>query len=313
MKSKATATPPPIAIIVHGGAGAILPDYHQLAQSGCKQAALVGWRMLAAGGSALDAVEAAVRDMEDNHAFNAGTGSVLTSAGQVEMDAGIMDGESQAIGAVGLIRHFAHPISLARAVMADTGHYFLAGDGAEDFARARGFIEIAGQDLISERRWRQDEERASQKAGGQDTVGALALDADGNLAAANSTGGVAFKLPGRIGDSPIPGAGFYADNRFGAVVTTGQGEHIMRAGLAFLVMRALERGASAREAAGRAAASFARRIPGGQAGLIVLDATGRVGLAHTTAFMSHAYLTPGMNELVSGIRYRPDRWASPPF
>ncbi|HEY52077.1 MAG TPA: hypothetical protein G4N94_01315 [Caldilineae bacterium] len=304
MKPKSTATPSPVAIIVHGGAGAIHPDYHQIAQEGCVQAAQAGWRMLVAGGSALDAVEAAVCDMEDNQAFNAGTGSVLTNAGQVEMDAGIMDGESQAIGAVGLIRHFAHPISLARAVMADTGHYFLAGEGAEDFARARGFTEISSQDLISERRRKQYEERASQKAGEQDTVGALALDAGGNLAAANSTGGVAFKLPGRVGDSPIPGAGFYADNRFGAVVTTGQGEHIMQAGLAFLVMQALERGASSRQAAEQAAASFARRIPGGQAGLVVLDTAGRVGLAHTTAFMSHAYLAPGMDEMVSGIRFR---------
>lgn len=303
MKPKSTATPSPVAIIVHGGAGAIHPDYHQIAQEGCVQAAQAGWRMLVAGGSALDAVEAAVCDMEDNQAFNAGTGSVLTNAGQVEMDAGIMDGESQAIGAVGLIRHFAHPISLARAVMADTGHYFLAGEGAEDFARARGFTEISSQDLISERRRKQYEERASQKAGEQDTVGALALDAEGNLAAANSTGGVAFKLPGRVGDSPIPGAGFYADNRFGAVVTTGQGEHIMQAGLAFLVMQALERGASSRQAAEQAAASFARRIPGGQAGLVVLDTAGRVGLAHTTAFMSHAYLAPGMDEMVSGIRF----------
>lgn len=304
MKPKSTATPSPVAIIVHGGAGAIHPDYHQIAQEGCVQAAQAGWRMLVAGGSALDAVEAAVCDMEDNQAFNAGTGSVLTNAGQVEMDAGIMDGESQAIGAVGLIRHFAHPISLARAVMADTGHYFLAGEGAEDFARARGFTEISSQDLISERRRKQYEERASQKAGEQDTVGALALDAGGNLAAANSTGGVAFKLPGRVGDSPIPGAGFYADNRFGAVVTTGQGEHIMQAGLAFLVMQALERGASSRQAAEQAAASFARRISGGQAGLVVLDTAGRVGLAHTTAFMSHAYLAPGMDEMVSGIRFR---------
>jgi beta-aspartyl-peptidase (threonine type) len=304
MKPKSTATPSPVVIIVHGGAGSIPPDYHQLAQAGCKQAAQVGWRTLVAGGSALDAVEAAVRNMEDNHAFNAGTGSVLTSAGQVEMDASIMDGGSQAIGAVGLIRHFAHPISLARAVMTDTDHYLLAGAGAEDFARAHGFTEIANQDLITARRWEKYQARMSKQAGEQDTVGALALDAAGNLAAANSTGGVAFKLPGRIGDSPIPGAGFYADNRFGAVVTTGQGEHIMHAGLAFLAMQALEQGASAQESAEQATAAFAQRIPGGQAGLIVLDAAGRVGLAHTTAFMSHAYLASGMKEMISGIRFR---------
>ncbi len=303
MNTKPITTQPSVTIIVHGGAGNIAPANHHASQSGCGQAAEAGLRVLRVGGSALDAVETAIRDMEDNHAFNAGTGSVLTSAGRVEMDASIMDGNTQAIGAVGLIRHFAHPISLARAVMTDTDHHLLAGVGAEDFARAHGFTEIANEALVIERRRKQHEDWVSQKAGEQDTVGALALDAHGNLAAANSTGGVAFKLPGRIGDSPIPGAGFYADNRFGAVATTGQGEHIMHAGLAFLAMQALEQGASAQEAAEQAAASFSQRIPDGQAGLIVLDAAGRVGLAHTTAFMSHAYLTSGMNEMVSGIRF----------
>ena len=304
MKPKSTTIQPPIAIIVHGGAGNIAPANHHASQFGCEQAAEAGWRVLSEGGSALDAVEAAVREMEDNHAFNAGAGSVLTNAGRVEMDAGIMDGATQAIGAVGLIRHFAHPISIARTVMTDTGHYFLAGDGAEDFARARGFAEIANQDLVTERRWEQYNTGASNQAGEKDTVGALALDAEGNLATANSTGGVAFKLPGRIGDSPIPGAGFYADNRFGAVATTGQGEHIVQAGLAFLAMQALEQGASAQEAAKLATASFSQRILNGQAGLIVLDAAGQVGLAHTTAFMSHAYLALGMGEMVSGICYQ---------
>ncbi len=212
-----------------------------------------------------------------------------------------MDGESHAIGAVGLIQHFAHPISIARTVMTDTGHYLLAGPGAEDFARARGFAEITNQELITERRREQYNIGASNQAGEQDTVGALALDAEGNLAAANSTGGVAFKLPGRIGDSPIPGAGFYANNHLGAVATTGQGEHIVQAGLAFLVMQAMEQGASAQEAAEQATASFLQRVPNGQAGWIVLDAAGQIGLVHTTAFMSHAYLTSDMDEMISGM------------
>ncbi len=292
---------PTLAIFVHGGAGNVDPANHHASQSSCERAAQVGWQTLVAGGSALDAVEAAVRDMEDNPAFNAGYGSVLTTAGRVEMDAGIMDGESQAIGAVALIEHFAHPISIARTVMTDTGHYLLAGPSAEDFARASGFTEIANKDLISERRWEQYSTGASNQAGEKDTVGALALDASGNLAAANSTGGVAFKLPGRIGDSPIPGAGFFADNRFGAVVTTGKGEHIIHTGLAFLVMQALEQGASAQQAAEQAAASFLQRLPHGEAGWIVLDVAGRVGLDHTTASMSHAYLTSGMGKMVSGM------------
>jgi len=290
-----------LAIFVHGGAGNVDPANHHDSQSGCERAAEIGWQTLVAGDSALDAVEAAVQDMEDNPAFNAGFGSVLTTAGRVEMDAGIMDGGSQAIGAVGLIEHFSHPISIARSVMTETDHYLLAGDSAEDFARAHGFTEIANEDLISERRWEQYSTGASNQVGTKDTVGALALDANGNLAAANSTGGVAFKLPGRIGDSPIPGAGFFADNRFGAVVTTGKGEHIMHSGLAFLVMQALEQGASAQEAAEQMTASFLQRIPDGLAGWIVLDAAGGIGLARTTSFMSHAYRTSGMNEMVSGM------------
>ena len=298
---QSTSDRPKLAIFVHGGAGDIAPANHHASQSGCERAAQVGWQTLVAGGSALDAVEAAVRDMENNPAFNAGVGSVLTNAGRVEMDAGIMDGESQAIGAVGLIQHFAHPISIARSVMVHTDHYLLAGPGAEDFARVQGFTEIANRDLITERRREQYNTGASNQAGEQDTVGALALDADGNLAAANSTGGITFKLPGRIGDSPIPGAGFYADNRFGAVVTTGLGEHIMYTGLAFLVMQTLEQSASAQEAAERATTSFLQRIPEGLAGWIVLGATGQIGLAHTTAFMSHAYHTSGMDEMISGM------------
>ncbi len=174
-------TTPTLAIFVHGGAGNVDPANHHDSQSGCERAAEIGWQTLVADGSALDAVEAAVQDMENNPAFNAGFGSVLTTAGRVEMDAGIMDGRSQAIGAVGLIEHFAHPISIARAVMAETGHYLLAGPNAEDFARAHDFTEIANQELISERRWEQYKTGASNQAGTKDTVGALALDADGNL------------------------------------------------------------------------------------------------------------------------------------
>ena len=206
-----------------------------------------------------------------------------------------------AIGAVGLIEHFAHPISIARGVMTDTKHYLLAGISAEDFARARGFTAIANQDLITERRWEQYITGASNQSGEKDTIGALALDANGNLAAANSTGGIAHKLPGRIGDSPIPGAGFFADNRFGAVVTTGRGEHIMHTGLAFLVMQALEQGLSAPAAAEQAKASFLERITNGLAGWIVMDTAGRIGRAHTTDFMSYAYRTSAVDEMVSGM------------
>ena len=158
---------PPIAIFVHGGAGNVDPANHHDSQSGCERAAAAGWQTLIAGGSALDAVEVAVRNMELNPAFNAGFGSVLTTAGRVEMDAGIMDGGAQVIGAVGLIENFAHPISIARAVMAETGHYLLAGPSVEDFASAHGFTPIANQEMISERRWEQYKTGASNQAGTQ--------------------------------------------------------------------------------------------------------------------------------------------------
>ena len=295
--------PSPLAIIVHGGAGNIPTTHYDRAENGCLAAAQVGWQALTTGATALDAVEAVVRAQEDNPTFNAGRGSVLNRAGEVEMDAGIMDGAALSIGAVALVRHFAHPISLARAVMVHTDHHVLAGAGAETFAREHGFSEIANEALITERRRKQYAERLSQQVGVKDTVGALALDAAGNVAAANSTGGVPFKLAGRVGDSPIPGAGFFADNRYGAVATTGQGEHIMQAGLAFLAMAALEQGATAQEAAAHAAQELLRRVPEGRAGLIVLDATGRVGVAHTTRNISFAYRTAEMESWTSGVRW----------
>ena len=289
----------PIAIIVHGGAGDIPDDRRARAEAGCREAAAVGWEMLAAGASALDAVEAAVRAMEDHPAFNAGRGSVLNAAGVVEMDAGIMDGTTRLPGAVTIIRHIQHPISLARKVMEKTPHHILGGEGAEAFAREMGFELVSNDFFITERRLEQYQKRLQAETA--DTVGAVALDARGNLAAANSTGGVNFKMPGRVGDSPLPGAGFYADSRWGAVATTGQGEHIMRAGLSFLVMRLLETGLPAAEAAEQARALFIDRVPAGQAGWIVLDASGRAGIVHTTRNLSYAWRALSMGDFVSGL------------
>jgi beta-aspartyl-peptidase (threonine type) len=289
----------PIAIIVHGGAGDIPDERRARAEAGCREAAAVGWEMLAAGASALDAVEAAVRAMEDHPAFNAGRGSVLNAAGVVEMDAGIMDGATRLPGAVTLVRHIEHPISLARKVMEKTPHHILGGEGAEAFAREMGFVLVSNDFFITERRLEQYQKRLQAETA--DTVGAVALDARGNLAAANSTGGVNFKMPGRVGDSPLPGAGFYADNRFGAVATTGQGEHILRAGLSFLVMRLLEAGLPAQEAAAQARTLFDDHVPGGRAGWIALDAAGRVGIFHTTRNLSYAWRTAGVDDFISGL------------
>ncbi len=289
----------PIAIMVHGGAGAIPPERYELAQNGCREAAAIGWEILTAGGSSLDAVEAAVRAMEANPAFNAGRGSVLNAAGEVEMDAGIMDGATRRAGAVTLLRHVQHPISLARAVMERTRHLILGGEAAEAFARKQGFELVSNAFFITPRRLEQYRQRLESEAA--DTVGAVALDVRGHVASANSTGGVSFKMPGRIGDSPIPGAGFYADDRFGAVATTGQGEHIILSGLSFLVMQMLMEGLSAPEAATQVAAPFLERVPKGEAGWIVVDANGQVGVGHTTRNLSFAWRRSGMEDFVAGV------------
>ena len=294
----------PLAIVVHGGAGDIPESRHARAEKGCRDAAACGWEVLAAGGSALDAVEAAVRALEDNPDFNAGRGSVLNAAGEVEMDAGIMAGTSGDAGAVTLIRHIRNPISLARKVMEETPHLILGGGAAEAFAEQQGFELAPNSYFVTERRLQQYRKRLESEA--SDTVGAVALDARGHVAAANSTGGVSFKLPGRIGDSPIPGAGFYARDPWGAAATTGQGEHIILSGLSFLIMRLLKQGLSADEAAAQAARAFLDILPDGRAGWIVVDANGGVGIGHTTRNISWAYRTSSTPDIVSGVAHRRD-------
>src|SRR6266571_6071028 len=219
----------PSAIIVHGGAGAIPPELSEVYQAGCKEAALVGWRILLAGGSALDAVEAAVRSLEDNPLFNAGTGACLTSEGKIELDAGIMEGHTLQVGAVAGIELIKNPISLARRVM-ESPHVLLVGKGAQNFALEQGMSLCTFEDLLTEQRYQQWKERqATQTMAEADreeeqryhqdeasslaaheqekhgTVGAVAHDASGVLAAATSTGGTLNKYPGRVGDSPLIG------------------------------------------------------------------------------------------------------------
>ena len=288
-----------ISIIVHGGAGMLPAEQYERALEGCRAAAAAGWEILHAGGSALDAVEAAVRVLEDDPAFNAGRGSVLNAAGQVEMDAGIMDGHTGQAGAVTLIKHVRHPITLARYVMTHTPHLILGAEGAEALASQAGCTVVENDFFITPYRLEQYHRKAASTAG--DTVGAVALDAQGHLAAANSTGGVSFKYPGRIGDSPILGAGYMADSHM-AAAATGQGEHIIRAGLAFLLRDLIASGFSAPQAASRATTLFLQRVPQGQAGWILLDAQGRVGIAHTTQHLPHAWRTSREEDFVVGLR-----------
>ena len=286
----------PTAILVHGGAGAIFPDdrAHACAR-GCLEAARAGHRILLAGGTALDAAEAACVVLEDDPAFNAGTGSCLNADGEVEMDACLMDGASLAAGAVAAIRGVRNPIQVARLVMDRSGHVLLAGEGAARFARSQGVPPWPPSLLVTERaleRWRKEHRHGPSNKPG--TVGAVAIDARGHVAAATSTGGISFKLPGRVGDSPLPGAGTYADDGAGAVSATGQGEAIIRVVLARHVCDRLAAGETAQAAAQSGLRELAR--VGGEGGLIVVDRSGRLGAATNAARMSRGGVDADGNE-----------------
>lgn len=268
------------AIIVHGGAGRLTPEGQPLALQGCREAAAAGAAILAAGGSALDAVERAVSVLEDDPCFNAGTGSVLNSRGQIELDASIMEGPSRRAGAVAAVRGIRNPVQLARRVLEDGRHVLLAGEGARAFARDAGIAECDERSLIVPRQWQRWQER-------YDTVGAVAIDRDGRLAAATSTGGTFGKLPGRVGDSPLIGCGTFADG-IGAVSCTGVGEAIIRTVLAHTVASGLPAAASPREAAERGI-RLLEQATGQEAGLIVVDNRGRMGWFGNAPHMAVGY------------------------
>jgi beta-aspartyl-peptidase (threonine type) len=309
-----------IALIVHGGAGDIPIERHIHAQQGCRQAALAGWQILQAGGSSLEAVEVAVRALEDNPAFNAGTGACLSAEGKIELDAGIMDGRSLAVGAVAGVELIKNPIALARKVLASP-HVLLIGRGAEHFAREQGIAPCSFAELLTERQDQQwkiylaehglspenpDMIRheiatlAAREEPKRGTVGAVARDSTGGLAAATSTGGIHNKYPGRVGDSPLVGCGFYADD-YAAVSCTGDGEDFVRLLIAVRAAQATARGQSASQAAQTAVDLLSARASG-KGGLIVIDHSGRVGMAHNSQYMAHAYMTAELPEPLAGIQ-----------
>ncbi len=292
----------PTAMIVHGGAWNIPAELLAAHRNGCREAALRGWRVLQDGGSALDAVEAAVRYLEDDPVFDAGTGSFLNEDGQVELDAGIMDGSTLAAGAVGAVHRVHNPITLARRVL-ESEHVLIVGSGAERFAEKAGIPLGDGADLIVEREKRLWE---GLRAGALDaeevlfgkqalsTVGAVALDAQGDMAAGTSTGGSLNKWPGRVGDVPLVGSGFYATEGGGASCT-GWGEGIMRITMAKHAVDLMANGKSAMVAAGDSIRLLSEKLHG-SAGIILLDRDGNVGHAHSTKHMAYAYLTGEMTE-----------------
>jgi beta-aspartyl-peptidase (threonine type) len=268
-------------VVVHGGASEWYAGT-SLGRAACKRAAQAGLDVLAAGRGALDAVIAAVRVVEDDPVCNAGTGGVLTSRGTLELDACVMDGISLRSGAVAVLPPFRHPIDIARAVLEDGRYHLLAGDGAAAFARARGFQPCDPQLMITADRRAEFEGNGSFERG--NTVGAVARDAYGNLAAATSTGGMSGTIPGRVGDVPLVGGGTYADEH-AACSCTGDGEAFARACAAFWTVENLDDGAQA--AADRSVARVRKRF-GGYGGLIVLDKDGDVGIARSASAMPHA-------------------------
>ncbi|AUX42051.1 asparaginase [Sorangium cellulosum] len=278
-------------VLVHGGAGNVAPERRPLHAAGCLRAAREGARVLAAGGTALDAVERAVRVLEDDPLFNAGTGACLNEEGHVELDASIMEGRALRAGAVCALANFAEPIAIARAALEDGRHVLYAAHGAARFARQKGFSPVDEAALITEAARAAlaaaQQGRGSAGSWAGSTVGAVARDASGLSAAATSTGGTVNKRVGRVGDSPIIGAGTYADDEAGAVSTTGYGEGMIRLAVAHSAVEHMRAGSEAAEAARAIIAHLAERLDV-TGGLIAIDRGGRFGLARSTATMSWA-------------------------
>ena len=300
-----------IGLAIHGGAGTIersnmTPEREREYRAGLQRALTAGYEILKRGGLSLDATEAAVRVLEDDPHFNAGKGSVFTSAGTNEMDAAIMDGKTLAAGAVASLKHIKNPLSLAFLVMEKSGHVMMDSEGAEAFARENGIDLVDQKYFFTQDRWDALQKiKAAEKSRtsgvgkaflitDQDrhgTVGAVALDQNGNLAAATSTGGTTNKRPGRVGDTPVIGAGTYANNATCAVSATGDGEYFIRATVGRDVSALMEyRGLSLNEAAEAALDKVAKL--GGTGGLIAIDHQGNITLPFNTTGMYRGYVDP---------------------
>lgn len=310
------------ALAIHGGAGTILrsqmtPALEAEYRGGLETALRIGWSILSAGGHSLDAVEATVRSLEDFPLFNAGRGSVFTHEGEVELDAAIMDGRTRRAGGVAFVKNIRNPISLARLVMEQTEHALLAGEGANHFAEQMGVETAPDEYFFTEHRWLQfqealaagrvqldhtvdmrkqdDIDRAetqpfsnSPQARPMGTVGAVACDSNGNLAAGTSTGGMTNKKFGRVGDSALIGAGTYADETC-AVSCTGHGEFFMLAVSAYDVAARMKYAGQPLEQAAQGAIDYLTSI-NGEGGLISVDASGKVALPFNSEGMYRGYI-----------------------
>jgi beta-aspartyl-peptidase (threonine type) len=280
-------------LVVHGGAWAIPDSVIDDHRRGVQRALETGWSVLASGASALKAVEEAVVVMEDDEAFDAAKGSFLTRDGRVQMDALIMDGATLRAGGVGCVEHIRNPVRAARLVLSESAHVYFVAEGAERFAAEHGMELIDNSELVIQReRDRLALAQAKAAAGerdltfaGHDTVGAIALDINGHLAAATSTGGTLNKAPGRVGDSSLIGCGCYADDQSAAVSCTGWGEPIMKLVLGKWAADRVQAGAAPEMAAREAIGYLSSRL-NGHGGMILLDSCGRYGISHNTPRMA---------------------------
>ena len=287
-------------LLVHGGAWAIPDDMVEAHLNGVRAALAAGSRVLSAGGDALDAVEEAVVVMEDDETFDAGRGSFLNRDGKVQLDALIMDGATLRAGGVGCVERLRNPVRAARKILSESPHVYFVAEGAERFASEHGIALCKNEDLIIPREVKRLQEFQARGGEGQqglfapaishDTVGAVALDGHGNIAAATSTGGTLNKAPGRLGDSSLIGCGCYADNKTAAASTTGWGEPIMKLVLAKWAADRVAAGNLPEWVAAEAINYLQSRVQG-HGGMILLDARGRFGIAHNTPRMAWAVKT----------------------
>ena len=305
--AQGAASAPNFAMVIHGGAGTILrrnmtPAMEKAFRDTLTIALRTGYAILARGGSSLDAVEATISVMEDSPLFNSGKGAVFTAVGTNELDAAIMDGKTLGAGSVAALQHVKNPISLARLVMEKSPHVMMVGEGAEEFAKSQGVKMVPPHYFWTERRWKSYEaERARADSGktgvvpGEEkhfgTVGAVALDKAGNLAAGTSTGGTNMKRFGRVGDSPIIGAGTYANNASCAVSATGDGEYFIRNNVAAdICARVRYTGVSIARAADDV---IMKELVAqhGEGGVIVMDSKGNIATPFNTSGMYRGWVT----------------------
>ena len=303
------------AIVVHGGAGEWRPERQKAGIAGVTEATKLGFDTLKRDGCALDAVESAVMSMEENEVFNAGLGSSLALDRGIEMEASIMDGKTLSAGATGLLSDVKHPVHLARVIMENTDHIFIVGLGAERLADAFKLERVNPTTELREKYWLELKKKMEQdkldylpklskllKSHSDlfslDTVGAVAVDEEGSVAAATSTGGISLKIPGRIGDSPLIGCGNYADNESGACSATGIGEIAIKLVLAKSTCDMIRAGKTPQEASEYLISEVNRRIrtAANHMGLITIDSKGRIGAAHNSSHMCWAYMIPHIHD-----------------